>query len=61
MLWLDYTIEQLPNGAWRVEQEAVDQGLYKDGDVFIVKNGWLIKQEPLTTMIFQYQGKTHEV
>lgn len=55
MLWLDYNIENMPNGNWRVEQEAVDKGLYKEGDVFIVRNGWLIKQEDLTAMVMKYK------
>ena len=61
MLWFDYNIENMPNGNWRVEQEAVDKGLYKEGDVFIVKNGWLIKQEDLTAMVIKYEAKKDEV
>jgi hypothetical protein len=44
-----------------VEQEAVDKGLYKEGDVFIVKNGWLIKQEDLTAMVMKYEVKKNEM
>jgi hypothetical protein len=55
MLWFDYNIETGPGGHWRVEQEAVDKGLYKEGDVFIVRNGWLIKQEDLTAMVMKYE------
>jgi len=41
---MDYNIEELPNGDWRVEDEAFEKGLYKAGDVFIVdNNGWLRK------------------
>jgi hypothetical protein len=61
MLWFDYNIENMPNGNWRVEQEAVDKGLYKEGDVFIVRNGWLIKQEDLTAMIMKYEIKKNEM
>jgi hypothetical protein len=61
MLWFDYNIENMPNGNWRVEQEAVDKGLYKEGDVFIVKNGWLIKQEDLTSLVIKYESKKDEV
>jgi hypothetical protein len=61
MLWFDYNIENMPNGNWRVEQEAVDKGLYKEGDVFIVKNGWLIKQEDLTAMVMKYEVKKNEM
>lgn len=61
MLWYDYNIESLPNGTWRVEKEAFDKGLYKEGDVFIVKNGWLVKQEDLTSLILKYEAKKNEV
>ena len=61
MLWFDYNIENMPNGNWRVEQEAVDKGLYKEGDVFIVKNGWLIKQEDLTSLVIKYETNKHEM
>lgn len=61
MLWFDYNIESLPNGNWRIEQEAVDKGLYKEGDVFIVKNGWLIKQEDLTSLVMRYEANKHEM
>jgi hypothetical protein len=59
MRWIDYEIENMPNGNWRVEQEAVDKGLYKEGDVFIVRNGWLIKQEALTAMVMKYETTKH--
>lgn len=61
MFWIDYTIERLESGTWRVEQEAVDKGLYKEGDVFIVKNGWLVKQDKLTAMVLQHEVKKNEV
>jgi hypothetical protein len=62
MLWLEYNIENTPAGHWRVEKEAFDRGLYKEGDVFIVnKDGWLIKQEELTAMIMKYETKKNEV
>jgi hypothetical protein len=61
MLWFDYNIENMPNGNWRVEQEAVDKGLYKEGDVFIVRNGWLIKQEDLTSLVIKYETNKHEM
>lgn len=62
MYWLDYTIERLSNGNWRVEKEAFEKGLYKEGDVFIVdKNGWLVKQEDLTALILKYEAGKNEV
>lgn len=61
MFWLDYNIERLPNGTWRVEQEAVDKGLYSEGDVFIVKDGWLVKQDDLTKLVITYGAKKNEV
>jgi hypothetical protein len=61
MMWVDYFIESLDNGTWRVEKEAVDKGLYKEGDVFIVKNGWLVKQEELTSLIIKKDSEKNEV
>ena len=57
MLWLDYNIESLGNGTWRVEKEALDRGLYSEGDVFVVRNGWLVKVDDLTKLIYQYENK----
>lgn len=47
MLWVDYTIEQGVN-KFRVrgdtDNEVVDKGLYKPGEVYIVgEDGWLHK------------------
>ena len=46
MIWLDYIIEQMGT-SFRVkgdtEIEVQDKGLYNEGDVFVVKNGWLTK------------------
>lgn len=47
MLWVDYTIEQGVN-KFRVrgdtDNEVVDKGLYKPGEVYIVgDDGWLHK------------------
>lgn len=55
--WVDYIIESRGNGDWRVEQEAVDKGLYHDGDVYIVRDGWLIKQDKLTEIVLTYEKK----
>ena len=46
MLWIDYGIDQVGDN-FRVvgdtETEVQDKGLYSEGDVFVVKNGWLTK------------------
>jgi len=46
MIWMDYLIEQVGT-SFKVkgdtETEVQDKGLYKEGDVFVVKNGWLTK------------------
>lgn len=57
MLWVDYNIEKLDNGTWRVEREAFEKGLYNEGDVFIVRNGWLVKVDDLTKLIYQHENK----
>ena len=44
MMWVDYTIDQVGT-SFKVkgdtETEVMDKGLYTEGDVFVVKNGWL--------------------
>ena len=57
MIWMDYNIESIGNGTWRVEREAFEKGLYKEGDVFIVRDGWLVKVDDLTKLIYQYENK----
>ena len=63
MMWVDYNIDSLPNGkGFKVvgdtPTEVMDKGLYKPGDVFIVnENGWLIKTDNLTKLIFEYESK----
>jgi len=46
MLWMDYSIEQVGT-SFKVKgdtpTEVMDQGLYQEGDVFVVKDGWLQK------------------
>lgn len=46
MIWMDYLIEQVGT-SFKVkgdtETEVQDKGLYSEGDVFVVKNGWLTK------------------
>ena len=42
MIWVDYTIDQVGENfkvCGDTETEVMDQGLYKEGDVFVVKNG----------------------
>jgi hypothetical protein len=46
MMWLDYTIDQVGEDFKIVGDtptEVMDQGLYQEGDVFVVKDGWLQK------------------
>ena len=53
MMWIDYSIDQAPNGSFKVvgdtPTEVMDKGeysLYRPGDRFIVnEHGWLIKIE----------------
>tara|TARA_B100000497_G_C7643320_1_gene386830 strand:- start:261 stop:458 length:198 start_codon:yes stop_codon:yes gene_type:complete len=53
MRWIDYCIDQAPDGSFRVEgdtptevMDKEDYSLYKPGDVFVVnESGWLIKME----------------
>ena len=53
MRWIDYYIDQAPDGSFRVEgntptevMDKEDYSLYKPGDVFVVnESGWLIKME----------------
>ena len=59
MLWMDYAIDQAPNGNFKVmgdtPTEVMDKGeysLYKPGDIFVVnEHGWLIKVEPETVVL----------
>ena len=59
MMWIDYAIDQAPNGAFKVvgdtPNEVMDRGeysLYRPGDIFVVnESGWLIKVEPETIVL----------
>jgi len=59
MLWIDYKIDQAPNGNFKVmgdtPTEVMDKGeysLYKPGDIFVVnEHGWLVKVEPETVVL----------
>lgn len=56
MLWVDYSIEQLPDGSIDIKgdepMEVMKKGLYKPGDVFVAqKNGVLKKLEDLEAFI----------
>ena len=72
MIWVDYNIIQAGGnfrveGEWPGEVMGLDrQGnpgnkkrpLYQPGDVFIVnKDGWLVKQEELTSLMLTYESK----
>lgn len=56
MLWMDYHIEQLPDGSLNIKgdepMEVMKKGMFKPGDVFIVTNsGILRKAEDLEAFI----------
>lgn len=56
MFWLGYSVESFPDGSFRVagdtEDELIEKGLYKPGDVFIVDdNGILRKSENLMKLL----------
>lgn len=59
MRWIDYSIDQMPDGSFRVEgvtptevMDKKDYSLYKPGDIFVVnQNGWLMKVEPETVVL----------
>ena len=46
MIWMDYIIDQVGENfkvCGDTPTEVVDKGLYQEGDVFVVKDGWLKK------------------
>ena len=55
MMWIDYTIDQAPDGSLKVlgdtPNEVMEKGeysLYKPGDVFVVNEyGWLKKVDTI--------------
>lgn len=58
MIWMDYNIEQYPDGSIKVkgdtEHELVEKGLFKPGDVFVVTpDGTLKKVDELSKFIMQ--------
>lgn len=58
MLWIDYSINQYPDGSFSIEgdteTEVMDKGLYKPGDIFVVNSkGVLIKVDKLSEMILK--------
>ena len=57
MIWLDYLIEQAGT-SFKVkgdtDTEVMDQGLYQEGDVFVVKNGWLQKVGKFEELLLQH-------
>ena len=58
MLWIDYSINQYPDGSFSIEGdtelEVMDKGLYKPGDVFVVNDkGVLVKIDKLSEMILK--------
>ena len=57
MMWVEYTIDQVGT-SFKVngdtETEVMDKGLYKEGDVFVVKNGWLQKVGKFEELLLQH-------
>ncbi len=57
MIWLDYLIEQAGT-SFKVkgdtDTEVMDQGLYQEGDVFVVKDGWLQKVGKFEELLLQH-------
>lgn len=59
--WIDYTLEQgvdkfRVKGDENWPNEVMDKGLYKPGDIFIVReDGWLHKVDELTNLILKYE------
>lgn len=47
---MDYDINQVGENfkvCGDTPTEVMDKGLYQEGDVFVVKNGWLVKMDKL--------------
>ena len=48
MLWVDYNIEQLPDGSIDIKgdepMEVMKKGMFKAGDVFVVKENGILKK-----------------
>ena len=48
MLWVDYNIEQLPDGSIDIKgdepMEVMKKGMFKPGDVFVVKENGILKK-----------------
>jgi len=57
MIWMDYIIDQAGEN-FRVrgdtDTEVMDQGLYQEGDVFVVKDGWLQKVGKFEELLLQH-------
>ena len=65
MFWMDYTINQAGDNFTVVgdtDTEVMDKGLYSEGDVFVVKDGWLIKVGKFVELLLregQNRGSGH--
>ena len=48
MLWVDYNIEQLPDGSLDIKgdepMEVMKKGMFKPGDVFVVTNNGVLRK-----------------
>lgn len=66
MIWMDYHIMSYPDGSFTVlgdtDDELIEKGLYKPGDVFVVnEQGVLKKKDHLTALMMKYEeGKLND-
>jgi hypothetical protein len=48
MIWMDYNIEQLPDGSLDIKgdepMEVMKKGMFKPGDVFVVTNNGVLRK-----------------
>jgi len=64
VFWMDYIIEQGAN-KFRVkgdtESELLDKGLYKPGDIYIVReDGWLYKIDEVNALLLKHESNKVE-
>ena len=48
MLWVDYSIDQLPDGSLDIKgdepMEVMNKGMFKPGDIFVVQSNGVLKK-----------------